>query len=193
MLRRLHAISRERTHLFPGRDDRNRPMSSPGVSERLLLRLQGVSLLNQLGKLGVASKIKNDFQKITQDAAEQHDASKRANTTLYARFVAEHDTCHALHHAHSLQQQTARCKELLPQTVAGREKGFQASGRLNQSSGISIWLKATMATSTQPDTDCGAPWRLQSSSRWKPSRHEPLPGRSLPQFARCSHSARCSG
>ncbi|MDA3258123.1 hypothetical protein KKQ53_07810 [Pseudomonas aeruginosa] len=51
--------------------------TSPGVSERLLLRLQGVSLLNQLGKLGVACRINNDFQKITQDDAKQRDASKQ--------------------------------------------------------------------------------------------------------------------
>lgn len=51
--------------------------TSPGTSERFLLRLQGVSLLNQLGKLGVACKINNDFQKIPQDAAEQRDASRQ--------------------------------------------------------------------------------------------------------------------
>ncbi|HBO5919668.1 hypothetical protein ACPTGM_26220 [Pseudomonas aeruginosa] len=48
-----------------------------GTSERFLLRLQGASLLNQLGKLGVACKINNDFQKITKDDAEQRDASKQ--------------------------------------------------------------------------------------------------------------------
>ena len=48
-----------------------------GTSERFLLRLQGASLLNQLGKLGVACKINNDFQKITKDNAEQRDASKQ--------------------------------------------------------------------------------------------------------------------
>lgn len=48
-----------------------------GTSERFSLRLQGASLLNQLGKLGVSCKINNDFQKITKDDAEQRDASKQ--------------------------------------------------------------------------------------------------------------------
>lgn len=56
--------------------------TSTSTSERLLLRLQGVSLLNQLGKLGVACKINNDFQKITKDDAEQRGASKQTQRLL---------------------------------------------------------------------------------------------------------------
>lgn len=52
--------------------------TSTSTSERILLRLQGASLLKQLGKQGVACKINNDFQKITKDDAEQRDASKHS-------------------------------------------------------------------------------------------------------------------
>ncbi|MCH1984683.1 MULTISPECIES: hypothetical protein [Pseudomonadota] len=47
-----------------------------GTSERFLLRLQGASLLNQLGKLGVACKINNDFQKIDQDDVSHREESE---------------------------------------------------------------------------------------------------------------------
>jgi hypothetical protein len=56
--------------------------TSTSTSERLLLGLQGASLLNQLGKLGVACKINNDFQTITKDAAEQRDASKQTQRLM---------------------------------------------------------------------------------------------------------------
>lgn len=124
MLRRLRAISGDRTHLFPGRDDRNRPMSvhsirqaledafqhsmplqqqeklmrqlaadidgligamrqtSPGTTERFLLRLQGASLLKKLDKLGVACKINNDFQKIDQGDAVQREKSESSQRFL---------------------------------------------------------------------------------------------------------------
>ena len=39
-------------------------------------------MLNQLGKLGVACKINNDFQKITKDDAEQRGASKQTQRLL---------------------------------------------------------------------------------------------------------------
>lgn len=56
--------------------------TSTSTSERLLLRLQGASLLRQLDKLGVACKINNDFQKIDQDDALHHEKSKSAQCFL---------------------------------------------------------------------------------------------------------------
>lgn len=53
-----------------------------GKSERLLLRLQGASLLKKLEKLGVACKINNDFQKIDQDDAAHHEESGQAERFL---------------------------------------------------------------------------------------------------------------
>ena len=52
------------------------------TSERLLLRLQGASLLKQLDKLGVACKINNNFQKIAQDDAPHHERSADAQCYL---------------------------------------------------------------------------------------------------------------
>ena len=56
--------------------------TSTSTSERLLLRLQGASLLRQLDKLGVACKINNDFQKIDQDDALHHEKSERVQRFL---------------------------------------------------------------------------------------------------------------
>lgn len=56
--------------------------TSTSTSERILLRLQGASLLKQLGKLGVACKINNDFQKITQT-----DAVLSEETEQVQRFL----------------------------------------------------------------------------------------------------------
>ena len=53
-----------------------------GTPERLLLRLQGASLLKQLDKLGVACKINNDFQKIDQDDAVHREKSEGAQRFL---------------------------------------------------------------------------------------------------------------
>ncbi len=53
-----------------------------GTSERFSLRLQGAGLLKQLGKLGVACKINNDFQKIDQDDAVQREKSEGAQRFL---------------------------------------------------------------------------------------------------------------
>ena len=55
---------------------------STSTSERLLLRLQGASLLKQLGKLGVACKINNDFQKITQTDAVLSEETEQAQRFL---------------------------------------------------------------------------------------------------------------
>ena len=61
MLRRLHAISGDRTHLFPGRDDRNRPMSVRSIRQALKVlgwsgtysphgtRTTGSTRLNEMG------------------------------------------------------------------------------------------------------------------------------------------------
>lgn len=61
MLRRLHAISGDRTHLFPGRDDRNRPMSVHSIRQALKVlgwsgtysphgtRTTGSTRLNEMG------------------------------------------------------------------------------------------------------------------------------------------------
>ena len=61
MLRRLHAISGDRTHIFPGRDDRNRPMSVHSIRQALKVlgwsgtysphgtRTTGSTRLNEMG------------------------------------------------------------------------------------------------------------------------------------------------
>lgn len=56
--------------------------TSTSTSERLLLRLQGASLLKQLGKLGVVCKINNDFQKIAQTDAGHCEKSKSTQRFL---------------------------------------------------------------------------------------------------------------
>ncbi|WP_219857782.1 hypothetical protein, partial [Pseudomonas aeruginosa] len=56
--------------------------TSTSTSERILLRLQGASLLKQLGKLGVACKINNDFQKITQTDAVLSEETEQAQRFL---------------------------------------------------------------------------------------------------------------
>lgn len=56
--------------------------TSTSSSERLLLRLQGASLLKQLGKLGGACKINNDFQKITQTDAVLSEETEQAQRFL---------------------------------------------------------------------------------------------------------------
>lgn len=53
-----------------------------GTPERLLLRLQGASLLKQLDKLGVACKINNNFQKNDPDNAEHREKSEGAQRFL---------------------------------------------------------------------------------------------------------------
>ena len=61
MLRRLHAISGDRVHLFPGRDDRSRPMSAHSIRQALKVlgwsgtysphgtRTTGSTRLNEMG------------------------------------------------------------------------------------------------------------------------------------------------
>ncbi|WP_276488595.1 tyrosine-type recombinase/integrase [Ectopseudomonas mendocina] len=61
MLRRLHAISGDRMHLFPGRDDRNKPMSAHSIRQALKVlgwsgtysphgtRTTGSTRLNEMG------------------------------------------------------------------------------------------------------------------------------------------------
>lgn len=56
--------------------------TSPGTTERFLLRLQGASLLKKLDKLGVACKINNDFQKIDQGDAVQREKSESSQRFL---------------------------------------------------------------------------------------------------------------
>ncbi|KSS35371.1 hypothetical protein APB58_10140 [Pseudomonas aeruginosa] len=56
--------------------------TSTSTSERLLLRLQGASLLKQLGKLGVVCKINNDFQKIDQTDAGHSEETEQAQRFL---------------------------------------------------------------------------------------------------------------
>ena len=58
--------------------------TSTSTSERLLLLLQGASLLRQLDKLGVACKINNDFQKIDQD-----DVAHREESEGVQRFLPD--------------------------------------------------------------------------------------------------------
>lgn len=56
--------------------------TSTSTSERILLRLQGASLLKQLGKLGVVCKINNDFQKIAQTNAGHSEETEQAQRFL---------------------------------------------------------------------------------------------------------------
>lgn len=53
-----------------------------GISESFRMRLQGASLLRQLRKLGVACKINNDFQKVSQDEALRPKESENAHRYL---------------------------------------------------------------------------------------------------------------